>query len=61
MNCGSKLVKQLRNSKYLRGGAWVVNSGGDEHAALAIDDDSPVVVAHIKRREEVAIAGADDH
>lgn len=37
----------------LRSGPRVVNTGGDEHAATAIDDDGPVVIAHIKRLEEL--------
>ena len=41
---------------YLRSGAGVVDSGRDEHAALAVDDDSPVVVAHVEWLEHVGRA-----
>lgn len=30
-----------------------METGGDEHAALAIDDERPVVVAHVEWLEEV--------
>jgi hypothetical protein len=30
-----------------------VDSCGDEHATLAVDDESPVVIAHVEWLEEV--------
>uniref|UniRef100_A0A2P2L5M6 Beta-galactosidase 9 isoform X1 n=1 Tax=Rhizophora mucronata TaxID=61149 RepID=A0A2P2L5M6_RHIMU len=39
---------------HLRSSARVVDAGGDEHAAVAVDDQSPVVIAHVERLEEVA-------
>jgi hypothetical protein len=42
----------------LRSGAGIVDSGRDKHPALAVDDHSPVVVAHIKWLEEVGRTGA---
>lgn len=34
-----------------------MDSGGIEHAALAVDDQSPMVVAHVERLEEGRGAG----
>lgn len=41
--------------------SWVVNPGGDEHPAFSIDDQSPVVVAHVERLEETRGTRADEH
>lgn len=39
--------------EYLGSGARVVDAGGDEHAAAAIDDQSSVVVGDVEGLEEL--------
>lgn len=38
---------------YLGSGARIVDSGGVEHAAAAVDDESTVIVSNIERFEKV--------
>lgn len=39
--------------EYLGGGTRIVDAGGDEHAAVSIDDQSSVVVADVEWCEEL--------
>lgn len=45
---------------YLGSGPGVVKAGGDEHTAMAVDDESSVVVAHVEGFEEVRREGMVD-
>ena len=43
--------RRKRERDHLGSGARVVNSGGDEDATLAVEDERPLIVAHIERLE----------
>lgn len=47
--------------EYLGSGSRVVNSSGDEHPALAVNDQSPMVVAHIEWLEEIGPGKLNNH
>lgn len=49
---GKKKNQRKRRKGHLGSGTRVVNSGRDEHTAVSVDDDSPVVVADIERLEK---------
>lgn len=40
--------------KHLRSGTRVVNTGGDEHSPVAVDDESTVIVGDVERLEVLA-------
>lgn len=48
---GKKNQREKRKG-HLRSGTRVVNSSRDEHTAVAVDDDSPVVVADVEGLEK---------